>query len=513
MPHINSVGDYCHGVGGSYINRNNVVFTISGVPQAGGAMGWMDDDTIAFASGMDGIIPGEWIASKWVVSTGVVSRLNPATPSGANVGYAGGGHAAWWWGTSYPGGSGLHATTGFRKPLAGLLGMGPDAAIGYKPSYQSNGPTKVHELDGSEWTLTSGHAYDLRLLGAHRAFFHDQTGWVAIGVPMPSFLPGPIYFAYLFPIGTTWWVGYQNPNYGTIAHPYNEPGVGYRFVAPGINAWVAFRALTANTFRVVWANSEAEQAGQMTALTVDVAGVPPGPILDGGLGGGVLVPPVPGHLGPRARIAPRPVVRHQYPHVDGIEDWRAQQTTRLLWDRVFDLEERLQSTESTTGDLVDISNSQDDHLTVLAASALGTESLIQIAHGAGGSASGGGTAVPSNIPQPPDLSAALADVLTRLRADGETVDGDIIERGKVLRQFAWEHKDDTPYGFGLLAKSGGNAWEGCSTDWVCYGYATDFIMADVVSTSGPLTTTGWGRFQLHFPQDEWVSVTADPGYL
>jgi len=57
-----------------------------------------------------------------------------------------------------------------------------------------------------------------------------------------------------------------------------------------------------------------------------------------------------------------PALKRQYPHVDGVEDWRAKQTIRLLWDRVFELESRLQATETTTGDLVKATNRQDDDL-------------------------------------------------------------------------------------------------------------------------------------------------------
>lgn len=82
-------------------------------------------------------------------------------------------------------------------------------------------------------------------------------------------------------------------------------------------------------------------------------------------GGGITTPPV--TSAPRAAVAERPRLARQYPHVDAITDWRAQQTARLLWDRVFDLEERLQSSEQTAGDLVPISNSQDDYLASLQA--------------------------------------------------------------------------------------------------------------------------------------------------
>ena len=57
-----------------------------------------------------------------------------------------------------------------------------------------------------------------------------------------------------------------------------------------------------------------------------------------------------------------PRLKRQYPHVDGVEDWRAQQSVRLLWDRIFDLEARLQASESTVGELVAVSNRQETQL-------------------------------------------------------------------------------------------------------------------------------------------------------
>lgn len=52
-------------------------------------------------------------------------------------------------------------------------------------------------------------------------------------------------------------------------------------------------------------------------------------------------------------------LKRQFPHVDDIKDWRAQQTIRLLWDRIFDLEGRLQAAEGTVGSLVEASNTQE----------------------------------------------------------------------------------------------------------------------------------------------------------
>jgi hypothetical protein len=62
------------------------------------------------------------------------------------------------------------------------------------------------------------------------------------------------------------------------------------------------------------------------------------------------------------KVTPPVGLKRQYPHVDTITDWRAQQSVRLLWDRVFALEERLQAAERTAGDLVGAANAQEDHL-------------------------------------------------------------------------------------------------------------------------------------------------------
>lgn len=41
------------------------------------------------------------------------------------------------------------------------------------------------------------------------------------------------------------------------------------------------------------------------------------------------------------------VTRRVYPHVNGIEDWNAQQSSKLLWDQVWDLDSRLMTANAT----------------------------------------------------------------------------------------------------------------------------------------------------------------------
>ncbi len=45
-------------------------------------------------------------------------------------------------------------------------------------------------------------------------------------------------------------------------------------------------------------------------------------------------------------------IQRLYPHVDNIKDWESSQSIRLLWDRVHDLEERLQAANATVATLL-----------------------------------------------------------------------------------------------------------------------------------------------------------------
>jgi hypothetical protein len=103
----------------------------------------------------------------------------------------------------------------------------------------------------------------------------------------------------------------------------------------------------------------------------------------------------------------RPTVKRTFPHVDDIEDWRAQQSVRLLWDRAAALDERTQALEGTQQDLVDGVNGHDDEIATarrLAAEALATVQATVIERetsgvGGGGGGGGGGTG-PAGPPGP-----------------------------------------------------------------------------------------------------------------
>lgn len=55
------------------------------------------------------------------------------------------------------------------------------------------------------------------------------------------------------------------------------------------------------------------------------------------------------------RVAVVPLKR-QYPHVDSIADFSSQQSIKLLWDRIFTLQEQLTAAQATIGLVVDQTN-------------------------------------------------------------------------------------------------------------------------------------------------------------
>ena len=255
MPTLSSRGDITHGVGGGYASLNNAAFS------RGAAGGFIDDDTIGFIDGTDDL----WMASRYHIPTGTISRLADVP---ANHMFAGGGHAAWWFGAQSDA-RGVHATTGFRAVDGGLLGMGPDAAIVYKPSYQSNGPTMVRELDGSEWKLTDGHADYLSIQGERRILWMERMQVYTCNMPQPRFAPdGGIWKAEAMFAAGGWWITYYSGAHGIVLHPFDS-FVGFAHLPKG-DGWHSARAIDHRTIRIATAVSVAEQAGHIWVRDYDV---------------------------------------------------------------------------------------------------------------------------------------------------------------------------------------------------------------------------------------------------
>jgi len=77
---------------------------------------------------------------------------------------------------------------------------------------------------------------------------------------------------------------------------------------------------------------------------------------------------------------PTPALKRTYPHLSQVTDPMAQQTIRLLWDRIWDLEARLQASEATIADLVSGHNTNNAQITV---AQRGAEAALSLAQRAG----------------------------------------------------------------------------------------------------------------------------------
>lgn len=261
MPFIEpESGDVEHGVGGGNASINNQAFS------SGGAGGWIDRDRAAFANGADG-----WIVSSYDKITGTIRRVDfgagVVTP--ANTAYAGGGHVAAWLG-SKGADRGLYSTIGLRAPDAGLLGVGPDGALAYKPAYQSNGPTIVREVDGQEWTLTPGHAGALQLLGGRRAIWMEGFAVRVANLPTPEYhADGGIWKAQAAFVGGQWWICYYSGSKGIVLHPFASSARVFSILPTG-DGWHAIAPMGPNLLRIVIAAHEGEQQGDLWGYDLDV---------------------------------------------------------------------------------------------------------------------------------------------------------------------------------------------------------------------------------------------------
>lgn len=275
-----------HGLGGGNASFDNAPFS-----SGGGPPGFIREDVVAFANGADG-----WIVSVWDRAMDKIQRLDfpavaatrgraakmvhVALPPPKNLGMmkvatdanflvAGGGHVACWLGAAGPE-RGLYCTTGFRQPDAGLLAMGPDGALGYKPSYYSFGPSVVRFVDGTEVVLTNGHATELQLLGGTKAIWtEDVAGPRVFGLPTPVCdATGGLWMPRAAMAGGQWWLCYFSGARGLVLHPFGSFR-GFSVVPHG-DAWPSLVQIAPNILRLYIASRLGEQAGEVWAVDYDV---------------------------------------------------------------------------------------------------------------------------------------------------------------------------------------------------------------------------------------------------
>jgi hypothetical protein len=291
MPWIEPVsGDVGHGVGGGYASLNNAAFSLGGVG------GWRNQNKVAFANGND-----SWLVSTYDKTTKQIERVQfpsqlviNAAPNAvraysrtmarayadamsasanvpANTIYAGGDHVACWLGSKGDD-RGLYTTFGMRLPDAGLMGMGPDAAVGYKPLYQSNGPTNVREANGDDWQLTFGHAAFLTMYGARRNMWQENFVVSVTNLPQPQVYydnGGGVWSPSAAFVGGQWWIAYYSSAKGIVLHPFSSYARVYSILPQG-DGWHRVSALSANVLRIAISKTEGEGPGDVWGYDIDV---------------------------------------------------------------------------------------------------------------------------------------------------------------------------------------------------------------------------------------------------
>jgi hypothetical protein len=251
MSHINAYGDVAHGVAGGNASVNNVVFS------PGAVGGWLDDNRVFFANGSAGWALYIYDRITKTIVPAITDTSDPQYGQGGNSLFARDGVWAAWLGGS-DSHRGLYSNTGMRLPDGGLMGVGGGGAIGFKPLYQSFGPTLVRETNGDEWKITDGHAYELVLLGNHTAIWQEANQLRVFGLPQPMQI-GNAWRPFAFVRNGEWWVSYWSDVCGYITHPFNSP-IGYQIVPAGVDSWVSARQINNDWVLFALHPSEAEQS-------------------------------------------------------------------------------------------------------------------------------------------------------------------------------------------------------------------------------------------------------------
>lgn len=239
MPRLSVNGNIGMGIAGHQGSINGNL-----IPGAFGVY-WMNGQDTAFINSNDVGI------TKYNFVTGV---RTPQDPHAANDLRAGGDVWAAWL-DHY----GLFASTGHYDPVAGLLDVGPDGAIGYTPNRQSGVGCNVREVSGEVWNLTGGLVAELELLGAKRAIWRDfNFKFHTVNIPPTVQCPGGAWFPHAVFLNGEWWAMYFAGNYGLVLHPFSST-IGYVITPPGQDAWQpTCVALANNVVRVCWSTTAGE---------------------------------------------------------------------------------------------------------------------------------------------------------------------------------------------------------------------------------------------------------------
>lgn len=256
MPHVNAQGKIAHGVGSAGAFLDNVTFDTGGKAQ------WFDAQTIVYeheGPGSDDdyvalyhvdttVIDqaADWEADRIYGSkNGVWAAENNDEHDDARIG--------------------LFSSGSFQLPEAGLLGVGPEGSIVYRPNHSGTG-ARVRELSGSDYELTNGPAEDVYLIGRGQAVWLESGVLKTKGMPALTVLLGTIDAPKVVAAGGKWWIGYQSAS-GIVLHP-SDSVLGFQPVTGTARFDMVVLSGQPDVIRVAWSTDAGDTAVQHVDLNV-----------------------------------------------------------------------------------------------------------------------------------------------------------------------------------------------------------------------------------------------------
>ena len=199
--------------------------------------------------------------------------------------------------------------------------------------------------------------------------------------------------------------------------------------------------------------------------------------------------------------------RRQYPHVDGIAEWQTQQTVRLLWDRVFAVQELLAALNGQVGDLASQLTRLEDAVTL--ADRKADEALAQAQRtSTEKETDAGDPAVDLPLLAPNEMD----EIQATMDAHPEIDPMDESTRGAIIDITAWRLNGGVDTGpWGRKARSDNPAAPNLNTDAMTYKRADGLHeIYDVIS--GVDGSATWGPSGPYNPGDNgyWWPAPAPP---
>lgn len=203
---------------------------------------------------------------------------------------------------------------------------------------------------------------------------------------------------------------------------------------------------------------------------------------------------------------PRPV----FPRVDEVKDEAAQTGLRILFDRVFEVEQQIIGTGGVNSQIAGLQSQRDSDQASL------TTQLAQMSVAGQGTSIALGGAFPTPTPpggqNPPPQGGGIAnqiDVVIAARATYDALGPGVERAGRITNQVAWDLRNQ---GVGVVRKTSGTNWMGWSIDviMVSPGGATYDILRDAEGDAEPqwsrTSPTGFGDI------DDW-QAPVDPSSI